>query len=190
MDAITAIHARRSYKLLTDPAPGPDDLRAILSAGAAGPDHGRHRPTRFVVISGDGRKAFGQVLAEAYRKSCAERGLPPDPDTEAREQAKPLRAPAIVVVACAAGADEKVPRPERIAATAAAAENVLLAATALGYGAMWRTGAAARDPHVKAALGLAAEDDIVALIYLGSIPDDQTSAPTRRDLDGLVRTWP
>jgi len=190
MDAITAIHARRSYPVLTDPAPGEDDLRAILSAAAAAPDHGRHRPWRFVVIAGPGREAFGDVLAEAYRKSCAERGRDPDPATRERERAKPMRAPAIIAVACAAGADEKVPRQERLAATAAAAENLLLAATALGYGAMWRTGAPARDPYVKTALGFAPGDDIVGFIYLGTIPVGQEPPPARRELDGTARTWP
>lgn len=190
MDAITALSSRRSYPVLTDPAPGQEDLHTILSAAAAGPDHGRHRPSRFVLVSGPGREAFGDVLAEAYRKACAERGEEPDPAAEARERAKPMRAPAIVAVVCVAGADEKVPREERIAASAAATENLLVAATALGYGAMWRTGAAARDPHVKAALGLAPGDDIVALVYLGSIPADQRTPPAHRELDGLARTWP
>jgi nitroreductase len=190
MDAITAIHARRSYKVLADPAPGEDDLRVILSAAAAAPDHGRHRPWRFVIIAGSGREAFGDVLAEAYRKSCAERGQAPDPSTLERERAKPMRAPAIIVVACAAGGDEKVPRLERLAATAAAVQNLLLAATALGYGAMWRTGAAARDQHVKTALGFAGDDDIIGFVYLGTIPADPKPSPARRELDGLARTWP
>ena len=190
MDAITAIHARRSHPVLADPAPGADDLRAILSAAAAAPDHGRHRPWRFVIITGPGRQAFGDVLVNAYCKSCAERGQQPDPAAEQRERAKPMRAPAIIAVACAAGADEKAPRQERLAATAAAAQNLLLAATALGYGAMWRTGAAARDQHVKAALGFAADDDIIGFIYLGTIPADQKPSPARRELDGLARTWP
>jgi nitroreductase len=189
MDAITAIHARRSYPVLTDPAPGEDDMHVLLSAAAAAPDHGRHRPWRFVIIAGPGREAFGDVLAEAYRKSCAERGRDPDPATLERERAKPMRAPAIIVVACAAGGDEKVPRQERLAATAAAAQNLLLAATALGYGAMWRTGAAARDQHVKAALGFA-DDDIIGFIYLGTVPPGQKPPPARRELDGVARTWP
>jgi nitroreductase len=190
MDAITAIHARRSHKVLADPAPGQDDLRAILSAAAAAPDHGRHHPWRFVVIAGPGREAFGDVLAEAYRRGCAARGQDPDPATRERERAKPMRAPAIIVVACAAGGDEKVPRAERLAATAAAAQNLLLAATALGYGAMWRTGAPARDPYVKAALGFADGDDIVGFVYIGTIPDGEEPAPARRDLDGTARVWP
>jgi hypothetical protein len=33
---------------------------------------------------------------------------------------------------------------------------------------MWKTGAAAYDRHVKAALGLAADDHIVAILHLGT----------------------
>ena len=54
-----------------------------------------------------------------------------------------------------------------MAAAAAAAQNIMLAANAQGYGAMWKTGAPAYDATVKRALGLAADDDIVGFIYLG-----------------------
>jgi len=192
MDAITAIHARRSRPVLTEPAPGDGDgdLDAILAAAAAAPDHGRHRPWRFVVIKGDGRKAFGEVLAELYRESAARRGEQPDPAAEGRERAKPMRAPVIIAVACAAGGDEKVPRTERLAAVAAATQNLLLAATALGYGAMWRTGAPARSASVREALGFAPGDEITGFVYLGSIPAGQELPPARRDLDAPVREWP
>jgi hypothetical protein len=33
---------------------------------------------------------------------------------------------------------------------------------------MWKTGAAAYDPQVKAVLGLTADDHIVAILHLGS----------------------
>ena len=46
---------------------------------------------------------------------------------------------------------------------------MLLAAHALGYGAMWKTGPAAYNPAIKTAFGFAEEDHLVALIYLGSI---------------------
>ncbi len=190
MDAIIAIHARRSGPVLIDPAPGPGELDAILAAAAAAPDHGRHRPWRFVVIKGAGRKAFGEVLAEVYRRSAARRGEQPSAAAEDRERAKPMRAPVIIAVACAAGGDEKVPHAERLAAVAAATQNVLLAATALGYGAMWRTGAPARSASVREALGFGPGDEIIGFVYLGSIPEDQELPPVRRDLDGLVREWP
>lgn len=188
MDTLTALHARRSVPRLTEPAPTEDELATMVAAAGTAPDHGRHRPWRFTVISGTGRAAFGEVLAHAYRARVDE---PVDADRVARERAKPLRAPMIVVAACAAGADEKVPRAERLAATAAATENLLLAATALGYGTMWRTGWPATDPRVKAALGLATDDDIVGFVYLGTVPDDIRPVPRPTDGDhGRVRTWP
>ncbi len=221
MDAITAIHTRRSRPVLTDPAPSSDEMEAILAAAAAAPDHGRHRPWRFVVIQGAGRKALGEVLAEVYRESAARRKdadsgarrkdadsaarrkdadsaarrkdadkEQPDPAAEDRERAKPMRAPVIIAVACAAGGDEKVPHGERLAAVAAATQNLLLAATALGYGAMWRTGAPARSAAVREALGFGPGDEIAGFVYLGSIPGDQELPPAHRGLDGLVREWP
>ena len=190
MDAFTAMHARRSRPVLTDPAPGDEDLRAMLAAAVAAPDHGRHRPWRFVVIRGAGRKAFGEVLAEALRRSGRQRGAEPDAAAEDRERAKPMRAPVIIAVACAAGGDEKVPHAERLAATAAATENLVLAATALGYGAMWRTGAPARDAFVREALGFADGEEITGFVYLGTAPDGQELPPAHRELDPLVREWP
>jgi nitroreductase len=80
----------------------------------------------------------------------------------------------------------KIPAAEQVGAATAAAQNVLLAAHALGYGAMWKTGAAAYDANVKKLLGLAPEDHIVAFIYLGTIekPGPVVTAP----LDGIV-SW-
>ena len=61
---------------------------------------------------------------------------------------------------------------------------------ALGYGAMWRTGAPARSAAVREALGFGPGDEITGFVYLGSIPGDQEPPPAHRDLDGLVREWP
>lgn len=50
---------------------------------------------------------------------------------------------------------------------AAAIENMLLVAQEQGLAAMWRTGDAAYDPRVKAWLGLAPQDHIVAFLSVG-----------------------
>jgi nitroreductase len=50
----------------------------------------------------------------------------------------------------------------------AAAQNLFLAAHDLGYGVMWKTGAAAYDPAVKATVGLRPDDHIVAIMHLGA----------------------
>ena len=84
-----------------------------------------------------------------------------------RERDKAMRAPVIVVVAAHVQKGHKIPAVEQFASAAAAAQTVMLAADAQGFGAMWKTGAPAYDAWVKQALGLAAEDEIVGFIYLG-----------------------
>ena len=63
---------------------------------------------------------------------------------------------------------DKVPEIEQVLAVGAAVENMLLAAHAMGLGVMWKTGAAAYDAGVKAAVGLAPVDHIVAILHLGT----------------------
>ena len=62
----------------------------------------------------------------------------------------------------------RIPEIEQVLAAGAATQNMFLAANALGFGAMWKTGEAAYDDDVKAALGLEASDRIVAFLYLGT----------------------
>jgi nitroreductase len=77
----------------------------------------------------------------------------------------------------AAAPTEKIPRIEQLLSAGAAAENILLAAQALGYGAVWKTGGPAYDPDVKRALGLTPEDDIVAFLYMGAPASDAPAKP-------------
>jgi nitroreductase len=63
--------------------------------------------------------------------------------------------------------EAKVLEIENIAATAAAIENLLLAAHGIGLGAKWRTGEWARDPMVKDFLGFQPDQHIIGFIYLG-----------------------
>jgi nitroreductase len=74
-----------------------------------------------------------------------------------------------VVAACVVDrTSTKVPEIEQVIAVGAAVENLVLAAHALGYGVMWKTGAAAYDSRVKAVLGLQPDDHIVAILHLGT----------------------
>jgi len=101
------------------------------------------------------------------------------------ERGKPLRAPAIIAVAAHLARGHKVPEQEQIQATAAAVQNMFLAAHALGLGAMWKTGGATRSSLVRQALGLDADDEIVAFLYLGT---NATPGPQRAPaLEGRVR---
>ena len=66
---------------------------------------------------------------------------------------------------------------------------MLLAATALGYGSMWRTGDPAYDDDVKAALGLTKQDAIVGFVYLGTPNEGGDKEPNEADLTDLVTRW-
>ncbi len=190
MDTFSAIVNRRSIGRLAEPGPTSEHLQIILEAAACAPDHGELRPFRFTVLEGAGKVAFGHVLEQAYRDRCAATGKPVEESKAEKDRTKLGRAP-IVVIAATVYQEGKVPMVEQIAATAAGCQNALLAATALGYGSMWRTGDCCYDEPVKAALGLRERDAIVGFLYLGTIDPatKNTKPPKIADLDGLVTHW-
>ncbi len=166
MDALTALTTRASAATLIDPAPDAAALERLLAAAIAAPDHGRLRPWRFIAVRGDARKALGDVLAAALKAREPET---PDAVIE-KERVKPQRAPLILVVAAKLVPQHKIPPVEQLLAAGAAAQNLLVAAHAMGYGSAWKTGAPAYDARVKRALGLDEQDQIVGFLYLGSLP--------------------
>jgi nitroreductase len=190
MDALDAIHARRSTGRLSEPAPTDAELVQLLEAAVAAPDHGDLHPFRFTVLRAEGLAAFGAVLEYAYRARCADVGEPVVEAKATKERTKLGRAP-LVIAAGAVRSPGKIPWIEQQMAVGAACQNLLLAATALGYGSMWRTGEPCYDPVVKSALGLGADDALIGFLYLGSIASDQRD-PTPRapvDLATVVREW-
>ena len=183
MQAIDALLTRRSARALGDPAPDEGALELIFSAAVRAPDHGRLRPWRFAVVRGGARERFGELLAQHLQRSHPQIGA----EALQRERSKALRAPLIVVIAAQCKPAIKIPVIEQTLSAGAAAHAMMLAAFALGFNAMWKTGAAAYDETVKEALGFAAGDAIVGFLYLGSEP--APLAPERREWRDLVRYW-
>jgi len=184
MDALDLMLSRESSLKLEPPGPSTADLERMFDSAVRAPDHGRLRPWHFVVIGPDQRTRFGDVMAESLR-----RRIPTTSDAELqRERDKAFRAPTIVVVAAKIRKGHKIPEIEQIASASAAAQTIMLAAPALGYGAMWKTGAPAYDPQVKTALGLAADDDIVGFLYIGTNAGGSSPVP-RPDARDFVTTW-
>src|SRR5271156_1126940 len=110
MEAIDALTSRRSPAQFTEPAPDEAALEAILRAAMRAPDHGKLKPWRFLVLRGEGRRRFGDVMAEAMKRR--------EPEAPAnlieREREKPLRAPLIVVLAAALKEGHKIPIIEQL----------------------------------------------------------------------------
>jgi len=167
MDAIEALGTRATAKTYGAEAPTKEHLEIALQAAVRAPDHGRLRPWRFMLIEGDQRRKLGEMLAASAKRRTPNLS---DGDLQ-RERDKAMRAPMIVVVACKVVPGTKVPAIEQVLAAGAATQNILLALHALGYAAAWKTGEAAYDPEVKKSLGLAADDHLVAFVYVGGSAD-------------------
>ena len=183
MDILTALHTRQSIaKVLPDPVPH-EVIERLLDAAVQAPNHHRNRPWRFVVLTGAARQRLGQVMAQALRSQA--------PDTADAmlevERMKPLRAPVIIAVGIARPDSPKIVEIEDVCAGAAAVQNLLLAAHGLGLGAMWRTGTAAGAPGVKAFLGFAPDQHLIAFVYIGYA--DGEHPPANRPSFNSYVTW-
>ena len=175
---------RASAVKLQEPGPSAEELDTILKSALRAPDHGRLRPWHFVVVAGDDRQRFGELLAQTLKR----REPAASPEMLAREREKALRAPVILVVAARVKPSDKIPEVEQIVSAGAAAEHIMLAAQAMGYGAMWRTGAPAYDAGVKEGLRLQAGDAIIGIIYIGTPAAAGREMP-RPALADFVSRW-
>mgnify|MGYP006266048807 CR=1 FL=1 len=187
MEALSALLTRASVpaKKMTDPGPDDATIDTLLRAAVTAPDHGGLRPWRFILIRGAARRAFGELMADAY----ALRHADADPEMIQRQRDKPLRSPALLVVAARLSADNpKVPEIEQLLSAGAAIQNILIAAHALGWGAVWYTGDAAYDWNVAEPLGLGMDERIVGFIYLGTPPATRP-AKERPDPSEFLREW-
>ena len=163
MDIFEAIHTRHSQgKVKPDPIPG-ELIEKLLDAAVQAPNHYKVRPWRFVVLTGEGLKRLGDVMAASQQNRHPD--FPPEAFDKCR--ALPLRAPVVVAVGVDKPTEPKVLEIENVCAAAAATENLLLAAHAIGLGAKWRTSDWARDHMVKEFLGFEADQHVIGFIYIG-----------------------
>ncbi len=170
------IHSRQTVLPKRLSAPGPDarQLEMIVGAAAAAPDHARLVPWRFVLVPQAARAA----LADAFEHALVLR----DPLALAaqREQAreKAFRAPLLLlaVVRLAGGADpatdfdeaREVPDAERIVSAGCAIQNMLLMATALGFGSSLTSGKALQSAPLRKLFGLGPHEQALCFVNVGT----------------------
>ena len=106
-------------------------------------------------------------MAQVFQEQFPD--LSPDALAKAleKERSKPMRAPVLIAVGVDKPCEAKVIEIENVCATAAACENILLAAHELGLAAKWRTGDPAREPKVKEFLGFEPDQHLIAFLYIG-----------------------
>lgn len=185
MDALTLLHERSSMGKLTEPAPTADQLSDLYQAALRAPDHKELRPWRFIEFSGEGRARLGELFAEAELQADPAAS---DATCDAARK-KPLRAPMVIaVIAKVTPEISQVPKIEQVISAGCAAHGILLAAHALGLGAMWRSGKYAFDPVVRKGLSLGEDDEVVAFIYLGSLAGRHKPI-AQHDPSDFVERW-
>jgi len=207
MDLFDAVAGRRSIRrFLHKPVPDAD-LGRILDAGRQAPSANNTQPWSFLVIT---NAALLRQMAEAVR-SMVDRMIP---HAESDQQAQRLsaykatyytffeNAPVVIAVLMEeqdAGTDRLLARMgyssedirklrplPGLQSVAAAIQNMLLAAHALGYGSCWMTGPLVAQEEFERLLGFERPRTLVALLPVG-IPDEHPSARPRRTLDQVMK---
>ena len=183
MELFEAINTRCSVKVVKADAVPHDVIEKILDAGNRAPNHFKVRPWRFFVLTGNARNKLGDVMAVSQHDRL------PDAPQEGldKTRALPLRAPVIIAVVVDKPVETKVLEVENFAAASAACQNILLAAHALGLGAIWRTGEWVRDAKVKEFFGFPEDQIIAGFIYVG-YPDVITEPLVRSSFEDRT-TW-
>jgi nitroreductase len=176
--------ARRSgsAKAMKEPGPSKKQLAEILKAGARAPDHGKLFPWRFIVFEGKGRVRAGDILAEAM-EADGERAKQVE-----EERVRFLRAPLVIGVISSAREQHKIPVWEQELSAGAVCQNILVAATALGFVGNWLTEWYAYHPVVKERLGLKPGERVAGFIYIGMSKDELEERP-RPEMDGIVTVF-
>jgi len=174
----TIIQNRRSVKpqayngKIIEPA----SIDKLLRAADWAPTHGLTEPWRFIIFDGKGIQRFCQDHADLYKHNT-------EPDRFMQASYDKLKnqgnnASHIIAVFSKRGPKANITELEEICATAAAIQNMLLVAEALGIASFWSTGGQTLKPAMKTYFQLREEDQMIGLLYLGYT--DQQNPEGRR----------
>ncbi len=147
MEAENAIRTRRTHKRFEREPVRREVIEELLELARWAPNHHLTEPWRFRVL---GPKSLGRLAAT---------GKP-------GELEKLSRAPTLVVASAKLTGDAHQ-NHEDVLATACAVYIVLLAAHERGLASYWRTPRVLQTPEGRAAIGMGADEEFVALIHLG-----------------------
>jgi len=170
-----AIRTRRSVGLSSGDV-SRETIAELIETATLAPNHKLTQPWHFTVVKGEARERLGEVWAREASAAIdpAKRAAMMEGETK-----KLLRAPVVIVVSSRTDANP-VTAEEDLSATAAAVQNLLLAAHAKGLYAAWKTGKIVSSSEVKRFLGLEERDRIIAMVYLGAQPKEEPGSRNRR----------
>ena len=181
MDAISLLLERRSCAALDPPGPSGEALDIILRAAMRVPDNMRLHPYEFILCEGEGLDRLGVVFERA-----AIAARKPD-DVIARARRMPHRAPLVVVAVAKQRPSGHVTPFEQELTAGCSVMAMQMAAQALGYNGIWRSGWLMFDPWVASSLGVESPDRIVGFLYLGTPQSPLPPAPQPPERERFVR---
>jgi nitroreductase len=168
MDVFEAIEKRRSIKP-EQMKPDPLDralIEQMLRAANWAPSHGHTEPWRFVVFTGDQRRALCEAVLGTMTDPGQDRLADDDPRRIKLER-KMSRAPVVIAIVVQPDPNPKIIPHEEIASTAIAVHNMHLTARAMGLAAFWTSGAKVFHPKLTAFLGFTPPAQCIGLFYVG-----------------------
>ena len=181
---IASMLARRSVATFDEPGPSAQELELILAAAATVPDHGNLHPWRFVVVQGEGRERFGDALVAAAVEATPE--LPAELRDKTRRKA--FLAPCLVALIASPIEPSKIPVWEQVVAASCTGYAIVLAADALGLGAVWKTAAVLDGRPLRKVLAMTDGEQLLGWVNLGHRPDREPPARRGADLGPRVQT--
>ena len=144
----------------------PDEqVEQLLELADWAPNHGNTEPWRFLVYAGDAAKIFCKDHAELYKRTISAEDFVQSGYDKIVDNGKQVSH--IVVAVMQRGKLPKISLWEEEAATAAAMQNILLGATALGIASFWSTGGMVHHPAMKDFLHLNEHHRIMGILFLG-----------------------
>jgi nitroreductase len=161
------IQNRRSTKpaLMNGKQIDDSTIQQLLELTDWAPTHGHTEPWRFVVFAGEKVKQFCNDHAELYKANTPGEKFQTATYEKLQHQGDKLSH--LILVYMKRGDNPKIPALEEIAAVSCAVQNFLLGAHTLNVAVLWGSGGMTHHPAMKEYLGLAAEDIMMGILYLG-----------------------
>lgn len=175
-----ALRRSASAAALRAPAPGDDELAALLRLATRVPDHGKLAPWRFIVLAGEAKAAFAASLETIAARQ-------PNPE-KAKGALFKIKTPPLTVAVVSRLLEATIPEWEQRLSSAAVCMSLLIAAQAAGYGANWITDWYAYDPEAAALLGLAPGERVAGFVHIGT-PAEPPQERVRPDVAALTTRW-
>jgi nitroreductase len=182
------IFRRRSVspRRLIEPGPSLQQVRTMIDAACAAPDHRRLRPWRFILIRNDQRTLLANLFEAA---ACETHNTLSEEQTERAREKAFNGACLIAVVGAIRDNVPDTPPHEQWVSVGAAVQNILLTATSFGFGSMIVSGDKVKTRALQKGLGLSVIEQLLGFVAVGTV-SKLLPVPERPIVENVLSVWP